>query len=405
MSLSFLSEMQVSLPEYLTGTARFQNINKMITFNASWKNEAYNNLRNLLQHMRKIEASDIDFGGPGSNGKVWYRVFGTKTSSNDVPQYTEDEVTAIILSVLTDDQKVILFNNKNIDFSHGIVLKENERPSRFRGDVYYESNILVVNFRRINEDLFNIDSLNFPEIIVKRFNLRYEKSGLFLITGITGSGKSCTLDSIVDMNNHDNHAHIIIIGNPIEFVHKSDKCLLRHREIGEDVLSFQEGTIQALRQDPDIIVVGEMRDPGTIATVLEATDSGHKVFSTLHTSSAVDSLHRIVAEFPPLEQERIRFRLADVLKVIVSQKLVPDKQGKLLMIKEILAVDASIQAAIRNKNIGEIYQMVTEGSKKGMITLEQDLFRNYKTGKITKETAMNYANNKKRMNHLITYSN
>ncbi|MBC8416051.1 MAG: Flp pilus assembly complex ATPase component TadA [Candidatus Cloacimonetes bacterium] len=405
MSLSFLPEMQVSLPEYLTGTARFQNINKMITFNASWKNEAYNNLRNLLKHMRKIEASDIDFGGPGSNGKVWYRVFGTKTFSNDVPQYTEDEVTAIILSILTDDQKVILFNNKNIDFSHGIVLEENERPGRFRGDVYYESNVLVVNFRRINEDLFKIDSLNFPEIITKRFNLKFEKSGLFLITGITGSGKSCTLDSIVDMNNHDNYAHIIIIGNPIEFVHRSDKCLLRHREIGEDVLSFQEGTIQALRQDPDIIVVGEMRDPGTIATVLEATDSGHKVFSTLHTSSAVDSLHRIVAEFPPLEQERIRFRLADVLKVIVSQKLVPDKQGKLLMAKEILSVDASIQAAIRNKNIGEIYQMVTEGSKKGMITLEQDLFRNYKNGKITKETAMNYANNKKRMDHLITYSN
>ena len=123
VSLSFLSEMQVALPEYLTGTARFQNINKMITFNTSWKKEAYENLRNLLKHMRKIEASDIDFGGPGSNGKVWYRVYGVKTSSDDVPQYTEDEITAIILSVLIEDQKVILFNNKNIDFSLGIVLE------------------------------------------------------------------------------------------------------------------------------------------------------------------------------------------------------------------------------------------------------------------------------------------
>ncbi|MCK4655089.1 MAG: Flp pilus assembly complex ATPase component TadA [Candidatus Cloacimonetes bacterium] len=404
MSLSFLAEMQVALPDYLAGTTRFQNINKMITFNAAWKKESYDNLRNLLIHMREIDASDIDFGGPGSNGKVWYRVYGTKAPSNDVPQYTEDEVTAILLSILTDDQKVTLFNNKNADFSLGLVLKEGERASRFRGDVYYESNVMVSNFRRINEDLFKIDSLGFPDIIAKRFDLQFEKSGLFLITGITGSGKSCTLDSIVDMNNHNNQTHIIIIGNPIEFVHKSDKCIIRHREIGEDVLSFQEGTIQALRQDPDIIVVGEMRDPGTIATVLEATDSGHKVFSTLHTSSAVDSLHRIVAEFPPLEQERVRYRLADVLKVIVSQKLVPDKQGKLLMIKEILSVDASVQAAIRNKNIGEIYQMITEGKKKGMISLEQDLFNNYKNGKITKDIAMNYANNKKRMNHLLTYS-
>ena len=404
MSLSFLSEMQVALSEYLTGTTRFQNINKMIAFNAAWKEEAYECLRTLMIHMREIEASDIDFGGPGSNNKVWYRVFGTKEPSNDVPSFTQDEITAILLSILSDDQKVMLFNNKNVDISLGLVLKKGERPNRFRGDIYYESNTLVANFRRINQELFNLDQLNFPEIINKRFNLNFEKSGLFLITGITGSGKSSTLDSIVDMNNRMNQAHIIIVGNPIEYVHDSIKSIVRHREIGEDVLSFQEGTIQALRQDPDIIVVGEMRDPGTIATVLEATDSGHKVFSTLHTSSAVDSLHRIVAEFPPLEQERVRFRLADTLKVIISQKLVPDKRGKLVMVKEILSVDSSVQAAIRNKNIGEIYQMITEGKRKGMITMEQELFTNYKTGIITKEVAMNYANNKKRMHHLLTYS-
>ncbi|MCF7859001.1 MAG: Flp pilus assembly complex ATPase component TadA [Candidatus Cloacimonetes bacterium] len=404
MSLSFLSEMQVALSEYLTGTARFQNINKMITFNTSWKEESYDYLRNLMIHMREIEASDIDFGGPGSNSKVWYRVYGTKAPSDKVDNLTQDEVSAILLSILSDDQKVMLFNNKNVDISLGLILKEGEQQSRFRGDIYYESNCLVANFRRINQELFTLADLHFPEIINKRFDLNYEKSGLFLVTGITGSGKSCTLDSIVDMNNRNNNAHIIIIGNPIEYVHHSVKSIVRHREVGEDVISFQEGTIQALRQDPDVIVVGEMRDPGTIATVLEATDSGHKVFSTLHTSSAVDSLHRIVAEFPPIEQERVRFRLADTLKIIISQKLVPDKRGKLIMVKEVLAVDSSVQAAIRNKNIGEIYQMITEGRRKGMLSMEQDLFNNYKNGIITKDVAMNYANNKKRMLHLINYS-
>jgi len=404
MSLSFLSEMQVSLSEYLTGTSRFQNINKMITFNNNWKEEAYESLRKLMIHMREIEASDIDFGGPGSNNKVWYRVYGTKAPSDKVPSFVQDEVTAILLSILSDDQKVMLFNNKNVDISLGMTLKEGERQSRFRGDIYYESNSLVANFRRINQELFDLKDLNFPEIIYNRFNLNYEKSGLFLVTGITGSGKSSTLDSIVDMNNRNNNAHIIIIGNPIEYVHNSMKSIVRHREVGEDVLSFQEGTTQSLRQDPDIIVVGEMRDPGTIATVLEATDSGHKVFSTLHTSSAVDSLHRIVAEFPPIEQERVRYRLADTLKVIVSQKLVPNKHGKLVMVKEVLSVDSSVQAAIRNKNIGEIYQMITEGKRKGMLSMEQDLFTYYKKGIITKEVAMNFANNKKRMVHLLTYS-
>lgn len=290
-----------------------------------------------------------------------------------------------------------------MDFSLSLILAKGEEASRFRGDIYYERNSLVANFRRINQELFTIESLEFPNIITKRFNLKYEKSGLFLITGITGSGKSCTLDSIVDMNNHQNESHIVIIGNPIEYIHRSDKSLVRHREIGEDVISFEEGTYQALRQDPDIIVVGEMRDRKTIATVLEATDSGHKVFSTMHTSSAIDSIHRLIAEFPPLEQERVRYRLADTLKVIVSQKLIPNIEDKLVMCKEILSVDDSVKAAIKNKNIGEIYQMITEGKKKGMISLEQDLFNKYKQKIITKETMINYANNKKRINQLLKY--
>ncbi|MDD4309843.1 MAG: ATPase, T2SS/T4P/T4SS family, partial [Candidatus Cloacimonetes bacterium] len=178
--------------------------------------------------------------------------------------------------------------------------------------------------------------------------------------------------------------------------------LVRHREVGIDVQSFEAGAIEALRQDPDIIVVGEMRDPQTIATVLEITDSGHKAFTTLHTSSAIDSLHRIIAEFPPEEQERIRNRLADVISISMSQKLVPTIDGRLVMAKEILSADSGIKAAIRNKNIGEIYQMMVEGKKFGMCTLEQDLRELHKKGLITQQTALNYANNKKRMMQLFT---
>ena len=403
MSLSFTPEMQVTLPDYLIGTNRFQNINKMITFNASWRKLAFDHLKRLLRKMRELEASDIDFGGLGAKGKIWFRTHGNKTPVENLPHYSNDEVTAILLSALSDDQKVSLFKNKNVDFSVGIDLEDGESFSRFRGDVYYECNTLVANFRRINENLFKIKDLRFPSIITKRLNLQYEKAGLILVTGITGSGKSCTLDSIVDLNNHENNAHIIIIGDPIEYVHQSDKCLIRHREIGEDVLTFREGVIQALRQDPDIIVVGEMRDAATMATVLEATDSGHKCFTTLHTSSAIESIHRIIAEFPPIEQERVRNRLADTLKVILSQKLIPDRNGKLTLTKEILSVNASVRAAIRNSNINEIYQMINEGKKSGMYTLEQDLFNLYKTNVIAKATAMNFSNNKKRMSQLLTY--
>ncbi|RLD65976.1 MAG: twitching motility protein PilT, partial [Bacteroidetes bacterium] len=162
MNLSFLSEMQVTLSEYITGKQRFQNINKMIMFNSAWKEEAFECLRDLLIHMREIKASDIDIGGPGSKNKIWFRVYGIKKPSDDLPSFKQDEITAILLSILTDDQKVMLFNNKNVDISLGLVLKKGERPNRFRGDIYYESNTLAANFRRVNQEIFSMEQLDFP---------------------------------------------------------------------------------------------------------------------------------------------------------------------------------------------------------------------------------------------------
>jgi len=193
----------------------------------------------------------------------------------------------------------------------------------------------------------------------------------------------------------------VIIANPVEYVHKSNLCLIRHREVGKDVKSFRDGIIQALRQDLDIMVVGEMRDPETIMAALEITDTGHKVFSTLHTSSAVESLDRIIAEFPPQEQERVRHRLADVLLAIISQKLIPGLDGKLVLAKEILVVTPNIKAAIKNNNTSEVYYMISQSEKMGMNTLEQDLIRLYKGRKISYDTALQYANNKSLLKQML----
>jgi twitching motility protein PilT len=224
---------------------------------------------------------------------------------------------------------------------------------------------------------------------------------LSLITGITGSGKSTTLDSIIDHHNKIDPCHIIIIAAPIEYVHTSNISLIKHREVGRDVLSFKEGIVQSLRQDPDIIVVGEMRDPDTIMAALEVTDTGHKVFSTLHTSSAVESIDRIIAECDPAEQERVRNRLADVLISVVSQKLVPSLDGKRVLAKEVLLVTPSVRAAIKNNNTSEIYMMINQGGAQGMITMEQDLKRLYLAKKISLETAITYANNKTRIQQIL----
>jgi twitching motility protein PilT len=400
MPFTFSEQLHTQLNDLTGGVELCADVDQWMFDRVDYQLECRDRLKDWLGDMRQHSASDLDFGAPGANGQVWTRIYGVKRPVEGYGTYTQLETTAVILSVLSVGQRAKLMEELSLDFS--LSLSFDGVDVRFRGTVYFDRGYLSANFRRINETIFTMESLGIPRPIADRMNLRAEKTGLILITGITGSGKSTTLDAIIDMNNRENQAHIVIIGNPIEYVHSSKLCLVRHREVGADVRSFEHGSVEALRQDPDIIVVGEMRDPNTIATVLEITDSGHKAFSTLHTSSAIDSIHRIIAEFPPDEQERIRNRLADVLSVTMSQKLVPTVDHKLVMAKEILAADASVQAAIRNKNIGEIYQMMIEGRRYGMCTLEQDLQDLFKRGIITNKTAMNYANNKKRMAQLLS---
>ena len=401
--LSFANELKVSLPEHLMSTARFQAMNRLLTVNSEWKKEAYYQIKTVLLKMYENGASDMEMGGHGSNNRIWYRIYGTKAPAEEFGEINHDVASFMLMSLMSEEHKVDLFKNKNADLSVGFKVEGSDTDARYRCDIYYENNSLAGSFRRINQKLFPLESLGFEEPILRRLNLNHEKRGLVLVTGITGSGKSSTLDAVIHNNNVECKGHIIIIGNPIEFIHNSISCIIRHREVGEDVLGFKAGAREALRQDPDIIVVGEMRDPETMEMVLEITDSGHKVFSTMHTSSAVDSIHRVIGEFPPNEQERVRMRLADTLSVVVSQKLVPTIDEKLVLAKEVLSVNASVVAAIKNNNVGEIYQMISEGKKHGMISIEQDLYNLCKKGIITRENALNYSNNKNRMTQLMQY--
>ncbi len=356
-------------------------------------------LNHLLLKMHENNASDIDFGGFGSQGRVWYRVFGSKRPDESWGMFTADESSILVQNILSERQRQFFYDRRNLDFSY--MLADGDKTYRFRADAYLDLDEVALNMRAINEHVRPVQELAFHQNVLKVLSLAHTKEGLILVTGITGSGKSSTLDSIIDMNNHTVSGHVVIIGSPIEYVHKSDKCIVRHREVGRDALSFKEGAIEALRQDPDIVMIAEMRDPDTIMTALEITDSGHKVFSTLHTASAVESIDRIVAEMPPIEQERVWQRLGDVLQCVISQKLVPSLDGKRVLAKEVLVANSSVKAAIKNKNTSEIYQMIAESSDIGMVTMEQDLKRLFAQRKISKENAINYANNKRRMEQLL----
>ncbi len=404
-SRQLISKLANDIPPHLFGEARQQVISQHLEEQPDeTKIQLKKHLDTFLDRMKKLEASDIDFGGPGCAKQIWFRVHGNKRPEPDLQKYELTETDILISNLLTKSELAQLFRNRYLDISYRVYESEEEHWSRFRATLYFELNHLAVNMRRINDSIFQFSEYGFNEEVAKAVSLKYQKSGLILVTGITGSGKSTTLDSIIDANNKTMPAHIVIIADPVEYVHVSKKSIVKHREIGRDVNSFKEGTIQALRQDPDIIVIGEMRDADTIMTVLEVVDSGHKVFTTLHTSSAVESIDRILGEIPPEEQSRIRERLADVLTCVISQKLIPSVDGKRILAKEIMLTNSAIKTAIRNNNIGEIYQIIHQSNDKGMSTMEQDLAKLHSNNVISYFEAYINANNKKRLEDLIKYN-
>jgi twitching motility protein PilT len=373
-----------------------ENVDHM---SASEKGQIREQFEGFLVLMRELEASDIEMGGVTANSHIWFRVQGKKAARTELGIWPTEYTDIIAHTLISAKQREKLFTRRAVDFSYTM-----QRPDglwRWRASLYFDLGHLALNMRAISGQVFSYAKLGFHPVISRAFSLRFEKQGLILLTGITGSGKSTTLDSIIDANNRTVDGHIVIIGDPIEYIHTSQLCIIRHREVGRDVNSFKDGAVQALRQDPDIIVVGEMRDPDTIMTCLEIVDTGHKVFSTLHTGCAVETIDRIIAETPTDEQERVRNRLADVLRVVISQKLLPGIDGKLILAKEVLLVTSAVRAAIRNRNVQEIYQMISENNKMGMMTLEQDLVRLVNERMVDEKVALDYSNNKRRFQELM----
>jgi twitching motility protein PilT len=398
---AILEKLALQVPDSVNGLDRQISIRNLVINQTDETRQAIKDLlQSYLVKMPSLNASDIDLGSHGSRGSVWYRIYGIKRPDYSLGIFSNPEFNILLQTIITERQRQYLFEHRNLDFSY--VVDDGSGKLRYRADIYWDMDNLALNMRLINVGIRPFKDLEIHPNVAKVLSLEHTQEGLILVTGITGSGKSTTLDTIIDANNRTVDGHIIIIGAPIEYLHESIRCIVRHREVGRDVLSFRDGVVQSLRQDPDLIVIGEMRDPETIMAALEVTDSGHKVFSTLHTSSAVESIDRIVAEMPPIEQERVRNRLADVLRCIISQKLVETMDGKLVLAKEVMLATPSVKAAIKNNNTGEIYQMIQEANDIGMNTLEQDLRRLYLARHIKLDMAMNYANNKRRMQQLMT---
>ena len=294
------------------------------------------------------------------------------------------DIEAMAMSVLDDTHKEILQRNGEVDLAYSVPGK-----GRYRLNIFRQRGVLAMAVRVLNTRIPSPEELGLPDVLL---TMCQKKRGLVLVTGPTGSGKSTTLASLINIINHTTNQHIITLEDPIEYLHRHNKSIINQREMGSDSQNYASALRAALREDPDVILVGEMRDLETIATAITAAETGHLVFSTLHTVGAANTIDRIVDVFPPYQQQQIRTQLADVLECVVSQQLIPrqNREGRVAAI-EVMLSNSAIRNHIRESKTFQIASVMQTNRKLGMITMDDALLELYHAGDISLEKALSYA--------------
>jgi len=339
------------------------------------------NLRQLLEEMIERDASDLHITA-GERPKL--RVDGEITGSKIDRSLTPKETLQLAYSVLTENQKKRFETEDELDFSFGI-----QNLARFRGNCFKQRGCVSLVIRQIPFSVKTFEELGLPPILEK---LSERPRGLVLVTGPTGSGKSTTLAAMIDKINKERRGHIITIEDPIEFIHRHQGCIVNQREVGTDTKSFANALKYALRQDPDVVLIGEMRDLETIQSALTIAETGHLAFATLHTNSAAETINRIIDVFPSHQQSQVRAQLAFVLEGVVTQLLLPKSSGKgRLMGCEILVATPAIRALIRDDKVHQIQSSMQAGKKHGMQTLTDSLYQLYMGRQVALEECLRVA--------------
>src|SRR6266480_2065541 len=333
------------------------------------------NLRSLLEEMVSRNASDLHIVA-GERPKL--RVDGDITNSAVDFEMTPKDTLHVAYSVLTEQQKKRFELEDELDFSFGI-----QNLARFRGNVFKQRGCVSMVVRQIPFAIKTFDQLGLPGSIAK---MAEKPRGLVLVTGPTGSGKSTTLAAMIDKINRERKGHIITVEDPIEFIHKHQSCIINQREIGSDTKSFANALKYALREDPDIVLIGEMRDLETIQAGLTIAETGHIAFATLHTNSAAEAINRIIDVFPSHQQSQVRAQLAFCLEGVITQTLLPKAKGRgRSMAAEILVCTPAIRALIRDDKVHQIYSMMQSGKKWGMQTMNDALYQMYMSREVAWE--------------------
>jgi twitching motility protein PilT len=348
-------------------------------------------LNQLLKDMVGQGGSDLHIT---TNSSPQVRVDGILRQMN-LPPLTPSETKQLCYSILTDNQKHRLEENLEIDLSFGL-----KGLARFRGNIFHQRGAIAAVFRQIPFEIRGFRELGLPPVIERMCE---KPRGLVLVTGPTGSGKSTTLAAMLDKVNRERHEHIVTVEDPVEYLHSHKNCIVNQREIHADTHSFENALRSALRQDPDVVLIGEMRDLETVESALRIAETGHLTFATLHTNSAAQSINRIIDVFPAHQQAQIRAQLSLVLEGILCQALLPRAGGKgRALAMEILVPSSAIRNLIREDKVHQIYGMMQAGqAKHGMQTFNQSLAALYFRRMITLETAMSRSSHPEELQEII----
>ena len=351
-------------------------------------------IEDLLKEIIECRGSDLHI----SSGLPPIKRVDGNLIRMDYPALTSTQVEQLLFPMMSNDQRRRLEQDWELDFSYGI-----KGMGRFRVNFYKDKGSYAAAFRTINSEAPTLENMNMPPIVTE---IAQKPRGLVLVTGPTGSGKSTTLAAMIDYINRTRAEHILTIEDPIEFVHTSKMSVIHQRELGMDTRSFANALKSALREDPDIILVGEMRDHETIALALTAAETGHLVFGTLHTSSASQTIDRIIDVFPQGQQQQIRVQLANSLVAVFAQtllpKLLPDGSSKgRVMAQEIMVVTPAIANLIRESKAAQIYSTIQTSAEAGMQTLEASLAKLVNEGQITEENAYSKTSRPSELGRLI----
>lgn len=335
-------------------------------------------LDKLIKYGRETKCSDVHIG---EGSPITYRRNG-ELMFHPVP-FQDVDIIEMILSMINEKQKKVLDSGLDLDLVY--VTSDGERQ---RVNIYREQKRLCAAIRIINNEILSLDQLRMPEILKK---LAEEPRGLVLLTGPTGSGKSTTLAAVIDYINEHRSCHILTIEDPVEYVYERKKALIHQREIGDDVESFDVALRSAMREDPDVILVGEMRDYETIAAVVTLAETGHLVFSTLHTIGAAKTVDRIIDVFPPEKQEQIRIQLAGILQAVITQTLLPDTTGGRVAALEIMTGSDAVRNLIRENKGYQLTSVIQTSKHEGMQTLNFSLAQLIRSGQIEQRIAEQYS--------------